>query len=171
MRRRPALAARRTLLSARLPGCWRHSTGVSRGSALLLLLPSGVAAALGVWQLQRREWKVEQLAERARELVAEPQRLTELAAAGAALPEWRRVRCVGELRHDAARYVRAAAARQPLRAPCLLDDSHWRAGRPARAHRRRHRALRLPAGARRRTALLAPPAALTRACHARSAAD
>ena len=90
----------------------------SRAKALLLLLPGGVAAGLGAWQLQRREWKVEQLAERAQQLAAEPLPLAAVAAAGGApAGEWRRVLCKGELRHDAAAYVRhpAAPADAPLR--------------------------------------------------------
>ena len=79
----------------------------SRAKALLLLLPGGVAAGLGVWQLQRREWKAQQLAERTRQLAAEPLPLS--AATASAAGEWRRVLCKGELRHDAAAYVRDPA--------------------------------------------------------------
>jgi hypothetical protein len=88
----------------------RRSGGGSRLSALLLLVPSAVAAGLGVWQLQRREWKVEVLAARTRQLSADPLPLASLAAPGARpAEEWRRVVCKGELQHAAASYVRAAS--------------------------------------------------------------
>ena len=116
----------------------------SRAKVLLLLLPGGVAAGLGVWQLQRREWKAEQLAERTRQLAAEPLPLS--AATASAASEWRRVLCKGELRHDAAAYVR-----HPNRAAPLLAALHFTrascAGGASCAQRRRHHALRLFAGA------------------------
>jgi surfeit locus 1 family protein len=84
------------------------SGSASRASQLLLLVPGAVAAGLGAWQLQRREWKVEQLAERTRQLAADPLPMEALSAPGAPpLGEWRRVACKGELRHEAASYVRA----------------------------------------------------------------
>ena len=91
--RRPDASRRRTVKEA-----------PSRAKALLLLLPGGVAAGLGVWQLQRQEQKAEQLAERTRQLAAEPLPLS--AATASSVGEWRRVLCKGELRHDAAAYVR-----------------------------------------------------------------
>lgn len=118
----------------------------SRAKALLLLLPGGVAAGLGAWQLQRREWKEEQLAERARQLGAEPLPLRAVAGAGVQpAGEWRRVLCKGELRHDAAAYVR-----HPKPRPSFADAQATRprrAGGASSAHHRRHRMRRLPAGA------------------------
>ena len=116
----------------------------SRAKALLLLLPGGVAAGLGVWQLQRREWKAEQLAERTRQLATRPLPLS--AATAAAAGEWRRVLCKGELRHDAAAYVRhPKRALAPLAALRFTRSSC--AGGAACAQRRRHSPLRLLAGA------------------------
>jgi hypothetical protein len=99
------------------PARSRGGEGPSRAKALLLLLPGCAAAGLGAWQLQRREWKAEQLAERAQQLAAEPLPLAAVAASGGArVGEWRRVLCKGELRHDAAAYVRHPAD-APLRPP------------------------------------------------------
>jgi len=56
-----------------------------------------------VWQLQRREWKLEQLAERERQLAQPPLPLRTLSAGEAG--EWRRVEGQGELRGRAS-YVR-----------------------------------------------------------------
>jgi len=77
-----------------------------------------------VWQLQRREWKLEQLEERRRQLGAPPLPLRSLAA-GAAPGEWRRVAGRGELDHTHAAFVRGL-----LSAPLLR--SHLLAGRLAR---------------------------------------
>ena len=105
MRRAAARAclAARHLSSSAAP----VSQQASRASVLALLLPCAAAAGLGVWQLQRREWKVDQLQQRARQLAAEPLPLAALAAAAAAPAqgEWRRVECRGELLHAKAQFV------------------------------------------------------------------
>lgn len=75
----------------------------SRASVFALLLPCAAAAGLGVWQLQRREWKAEQLQQRAKQLAADPLPLAALAATPAG--EWRRVECRGELSHAKAQFV------------------------------------------------------------------
>jgi hypothetical protein len=102
--------------------------GTSRASQLLLLVPGAIAAGLGAWQLQRREWKVEQLAERTRQLAADPVPMAALTAPGAPpLGEWRRVACKGELRHDAASYVRAfPVAQRPWLRRLRLTRVHAR---------------------------------------------
>ena len=57
----------------------RARSGPSRISQLLLLSPGLVSFGLGCWQLQRREWKMEQLEERKKQLAAEALPLRALA--------------------------------------------------------------------------------------------
>lgn len=70
----------------------------------LLFSPGAVCAALGVWQLQRRDWKIGQLDERRTRLAEPPLSLAALATQPSV--EWRRVRGDGELTPGKAAYVR-----------------------------------------------------------------
>uniref|UniRef100_A0A061RBM4 SURF1-like protein n=1 Tax=Tetraselmis sp. GSL018 TaxID=582737 RepID=A0A061RBM4_9CHLO len=76
---RPCLAiqaAARLSSSATAPGKERGGEGGSRGGGFdwrgaLLLLPAGIAAYLGSWQVQRRQWKMD-LIEQRREMLQRP---------------------------------------------------------------------------------------------------
>lgn len=83
-----------------------------------LLSPSAVCAALGVWQLQRREWKAGELAKRAQRLLEPPLPLSQLDAS---TPEWRRVRGEGELVTEAAAFVRHSRDTERGVRPAVTD--------------------------------------------------
>ncbi|CAL5222265.1 g4603 [Coccomyxa viridis] len=68
----------------------------------VLLLPAGVAAFLGTWQVGRQQWKLEQVQQREAGLQAEP---VAISQATEALPEYRRVWCQGELLHERSIFV------------------------------------------------------------------
>lgn len=61
-------------------------------SAILLGVPSVIAAYLGTWQLQRRQQKIELLAEREARMAGEP---LDLFAEGYLPPEYTRVTLIG----------------------------------------------------------------------------
>ena len=98
------------VLALTAPPPSRTEPGSFQLSSLLLLAPCALAGGLGVWQLQRREAKLGQLAERQEQLAAQPLSLRALARDQGVAP-WRRVAGRGELRHKDAAFVRA----RPLR--------------------------------------------------------
>ena len=129
----------------------RAAPGSFRLGSLLLLAPCALAGGLGVWQLQRREWKLGQLAERQEQLAAQPLSLKALTQDQGVAP-WRRVAGRGELRHKDAAFVRAhwhfqASTRRALTELLSVLPPRLRAGGPSRAHNRRHRPKGVPSGA------------------------
>lgn len=71
-------------------------------SAALLGIPSLVAAYLGNWQLERRQWKMRLLEERREQLLAEP---IDLFAVDELPPEYSRVTLTGTYDHAKAAFV------------------------------------------------------------------
>lgn len=99
----------------------RSAQGGSRLSSALLLVPCAVAGGLGVWQLQRREWKQAQLQEREEQLSAPPLSLRALDITQR-VGAWRRVTGQGQLRHEAAAFVRLPY-HCAQRLPCARSDA------------------------------------------------
>mmetsp|Transcript_21290 Transcript_21290/g.59172 ORF Transcript_21290/g.59172 Transcript_21290/m.59172 type:complete len:347 (+) Transcript_21290:198-1238(+) len=68
----------------------------------LLLLPAGITAFLGVWQVQRRQWKLDMIAERQKMLWQEP---TDIFALECGVLEYLPVKAKGKLLHDKTIYI------------------------------------------------------------------
>mmetsp|Transcript_24818 Transcript_24818/g.64414 ORF Transcript_24818/g.64414 Transcript_24818/m.64414 type:complete len:322 (+) Transcript_24818:151-1116(+) len=83
------------------PGGGQSPGGVDWKGALLLL-PAAIAGYLGVWQLQRRQWKTELIQERQR-MLAEPP--VDLFGLDIGPTEYLPVRTSGSFQHEASLYV------------------------------------------------------------------
>ena len=84
-------------------------------------MPCAIAGGLGVWQLQRRDWKLAQLQEREEQLSAQPLSLKALAATPG-VGACRRVTGRGELRHKDAAFVRVSL---PSLCAAILSTDAW----------------------------------------------
>eukprot|EP00898_Chlorokybus_atmophyticus_P002818 jgi/Chlat1/3537/Chrsp23S03704 len=98
--RRAAQSASRFVSSAATQAASASEASTSgratTGAVLLLAAPCAAAAGLGMWQLQRRQWKVELLERRSQRLAEPPEPLGNLATGpDPSRLEYRRVRCEG----------------------------------------------------------------------------
>lgn len=105
----------------------RHSPRpVSRAAGWIVLVALAVLAALGTWQLERRAWKADLIADLAAKLALPPAGLGEILTDDAGL-EYRPVQVSGRFRHDKELYLAARSYQgKPgyhVITPLLLDEA------------------------------------------------